>query len=706
MINFKKTAQEAALFDEFTAKIEKTIDTLSPYSDIARLHLLERVRDDFKNRIDDFFRAERKLNIGIIGQVKAGKSSFLNTLLFDGKNVLPSAATPKTATLTRIEYAEENTLDIEYYTPEEWQVIEKNALTKDADGNDMQDSEFESAREIMSMIKSNGITPADYTSKGTDTFVFESVEKLMTELNSYVGENGKYTPLVKCATIHIAKGELREISVVDTPGLNDPIISRTDKTREFIEKCDVVFFLSHASHFLDKTDNQLLTVQLPQNGVQKIIMIGSMLDDSILGVFYDSDCETLAEAVKLTRKKLTDRAVSAVKLIKIPNLAKILEQCQKPIMISSMCWNMSKKNVQDFNEEENNIIESLSEISDIDSEILKDIGNINSVQKEFEKVISNKDETLSAKAKSFLPNAEKEYTSALSEIRSSAEKTLEILRTGDRAQLDKASKELGSQINDIRGGVETVFGEMLQRLEATKIETLHKLRDASREYSQLNERTGTEEHTSSYKVSDFTWRHPFKTFGKYHYETSSYTTSYSYLDASDALENIRLMSLDAQSDIENTFYTAVNIAELKRRLLSVIVECFDTSSDSYDPTLLRLITQETVNSIEFPPVKIDVSAYRNSISSRFSGEVRSSSDRSALRALISDTINDILEKITEIFTEEVSKFKTAVNSCKSTFLDKLLENIQAEFDDLRNKLEDKEKQIKTYETFLTLLKTV
>ena len=42
------------------------------------------------------------LRIGIMGRVKAGKSTFLNALLFDGQPVLPQAATPKTANLTRI----------------------------------------------------------------------------------------------------------------------------------------------------------------------------------------------------------------------------------------------------------------------------------------------------------------------------------------------------------------------------------------------------------------------------------------------------------------------------------------------------------------------------------------------------------------------------------------------------------------------------
>ncbi|MBP1542934.1 MAG: dynamin family protein [Oscillospiraceae bacterium] len=105
---FKKTALDEQKFAEHIGRINTAIDTLSPYGDYTDLSQLAKIRDSFITKTDDFFREDRKLNIGVIGQVKAGKSSFLNTLLFGGKKVLPSAATPKTATLTKIEYSEEN----------------------------------------------------------------------------------------------------------------------------------------------------------------------------------------------------------------------------------------------------------------------------------------------------------------------------------------------------------------------------------------------------------------------------------------------------------------------------------------------------------------------------------------------------------------------------------------------------------------------
>ena len=48
------------------------------------------------------------LKIGVVGQVKAGKSSFLNSLFFEGENVLPRASKTMTAGLTVLDYGEQN----------------------------------------------------------------------------------------------------------------------------------------------------------------------------------------------------------------------------------------------------------------------------------------------------------------------------------------------------------------------------------------------------------------------------------------------------------------------------------------------------------------------------------------------------------------------------------------------------------------------
>ncbi|WP_229307977.1 dynamin family protein [Helicobacter pylori] len=68
-----------------------------------------------KQTLQEMRPKDRNLKVGIIGCVKAGKSSLLNALIFEGKEVLPKAATPMTASLTVLKYAEKLSAEVELY---------------------------------------------------------------------------------------------------------------------------------------------------------------------------------------------------------------------------------------------------------------------------------------------------------------------------------------------------------------------------------------------------------------------------------------------------------------------------------------------------------------------------------------------------------------------------------------------------------------
>jgi len=79
-------------------------------------------------------------------------------------------------------------------------------------------------------------------------------KNILEDLKEYVGSKGKYTPLVKMTTLYINDERIKDYIIVDTPGTNDPIISRGQKTKEFLGKCDYIIFLSYSSQFLDNND--------------------------------------------------------------------------------------------------------------------------------------------------------------------------------------------------------------------------------------------------------------------------------------------------------------------------------------------------------------------------------------------------------------------------------------------------------------------
>ena len=105
--------------------------------ELLRIHNYEFIDshlDNIEREMHEFVDAGTKLieegdtlQIGIVGQVKAGKSSFLNALLFDGENILPRASTPMTAGLTILEYGEQNALEVDYFTQKDWSFFERDS---------------------------------------------------------------------------------------------------------------------------------------------------------------------------------------------------------------------------------------------------------------------------------------------------------------------------------------------------------------------------------------------------------------------------------------------------------------------------------------------------------------------------------------------------------------------------------------------------
>lgn len=666
---------------------------------------LKKIKENFNLKIDEFYRDDRKLNIGIIGQVKAGKSSFLNTMIFDGKDVLPKAATPKTATLTKIEYSEENYIEIEYYTEDEWGVIEQNARV-DSDLN-----QYIVPREIINMVKVNNIDPYEYIKNKNEKIKFNSHEDLIGELNNYIGEDGKLTPLVKSVKLYMNKEELKEISIVDTPGLNDPIASRTDKTKQFIEMCDVVFFLSRSSQFLDKNDIQLLSAQLPQKGVQKLVLIASKYDSGIADTIYDND--TLEEADVDTKYRLRKQAEKCFtdvidkmnKRQSNENLVRILEECKNPIFISSMAYNMSKKSIDDYNEEEVNVYENLNYTDELDNNWLNKIGNIDEVREIFKEVVEQKEKTLVQKSNSFIPNVKNELKVELNNILDTVNKRINLLSDNDKNELEDKKRSMQYQINNIKSELEDLFGDLNITIEKNRLEAVGELREISKEYLNIEEKRGVITHVESYSVSTSKWYKP-STWGTSRTEYYTYDEQYYYLDASDALENIRNFSNDSITTIEKTFDKAVDISNLKKKLLNIIVNQFDTSDENYDAGYFKMLAQKTINNIDFPILKIDVQNYLNEISSKFSGEITNSSDKSNLKMALGNTISKLLDTITNEFSKQVKSMETNLSNIKTSFANDLLKNIESEFNTILKQCENKEVEIKNNKEFVKVVSDI
>lgn len=704
MAVFTEDNKEFQTFIDNTNVIITEVTGHAKKEDISEL---QRLVSNFKKKTEDFYRTDRMLNIGVIGQVKAGKSTFLNTLLFDGKEVLPKAPTPKTATLTKMEYSDKNIIQIEYYSKEEWEVLEENACV------DLEDEIYTSAREIIEMVRRNGVDPVPYMEKGKDILEYESYDALVSGLNNYVGEDGKYTPIVKAVTLYLNKEEFKGLSIVDTPGLNDPIASRTIRTKEFMEVCDVVFFLSPSTGFLDKSDWILLSSQLPQKGVKKLVLIASRYDSGVRDVlrkqeeddiFGDDENTTdnVPKACRIVKKKLTKRAKAKVEEFvedleareSSPELIEVIRQCAKPIMISSLAYNMIGKAESEFTKEEKNMYSAIRQFStDMDSD-LNLLGNFDEVKALFREVVTEKEHIFEAKAKGFIPDAVEELRNLLLSYQDKTNQRIKLLEGNEKEQLLEQKKLIESQMNNIKADIAAVFGELNAKIESEKAVGIRELRDSSKDYLNIRERTGSKTSTGSYTTGHLFWK-------KTHVYT--YEEHYSYCIAADAIENLKKYALEASNQVEEVFSEAMQMKEVKRKLLNVVVNNFDMGSEKYDSSLFRIMVEETISRIEFPVFDMDISDAMSGIAGKFNGELTSAQEKTELSTALSKAISNIYGELCDRLEKEVKSFETRMSAISQKVEESLLNNITEEFGNLISQCENKENEIAAYKEYAAIL---
>ena len=132
------------------------------------------------------------LTIGVIGQMKCGKSTFLNAFVFED-DVLPSATTPMTAALSVITYGEEKKIVAEFYTQDEWaeQKMQAARSIDEVAGNTLEESKIKAAKELVEKSVKLGSALNNYLGKTQE----DSFENLI----EYVG--GNYSTVIRSVPV-------------------------------------------------------------------------------------------------------------------------------------------------------------------------------------------------------------------------------------------------------------------------------------------------------------------------------------------------------------------------------------------------------------------------------------------------------------------------------------------------------------------------
>lgn len=275
------------------------------------------------------------LTIGVIGQMKCGKSTFLNSFVFEDE-VLPSATTPMTAALSVITYGESKKIVAEFYNEDEWEEMKAQASRNldEVSGNTLQESKVKAAKELVEKSAKLGSSIKDLLKIGKQEDSFE-------HLIEYVGAEGKYVAITKSVIIYYPKEYLKGVEIVDTPGFNDPIVSREERTNEFLKKADVVIMMLYAGRPFDSTDRDIIFTNVRQCGIGKVIIGINKYD-----IPYENG-ETEDEIKEYVKSELK----KACKLCDDNTLVEILDETE-PIPISAEMALLSELPMAKINSEE------------------------------------------------------------------------------------------------------------------------------------------------------------------------------------------------------------------------------------------------------------------------------------------------------------------------------------------------------------------
>ena len=671
---------------------------------------------NLKTSLDEKREEKRIFKLGIVGQMKTGKSSFLNEYLF-GEEILPTAATPMTAALTLIKYSDENKAEIEFYNRDDWSSIEENNKEYEKEYNkaleeakeeaekkgrvfnkerfkfEDADSILKGSYEIYKNFKENGL---DKSSLGkTKTIKISNKKNILEDLKEYVGSKGKYTPLVKMTTLYINDDRIKDYIIVDTPGTNDPIISRGQKTKEFLGKCDYIVFLSYSSQFLDNNDNAYIKEQLPSEGIRDILILASKFDNQLSqeSVFEDVDGDIKAayeeEKRKLSRK--LNRWSEEFKKDENP-----LDLSKSELEFQSTMLYRIYKNFDNLSGIEKEIFDRLEEDynnSTFTKELLKDLSGMPAVEKKISNILVRKEEIMKNGIKNLFDGKKDSLSKILEKIRKGFEERKFELS-------DVGMKDVESKINNLQGKISDLSSEIKNSVRTERENFDKKLKDEISKISNTKDRySSLQKQSRSYEEEVDIDRGWFdsnrKSWWKIwsHTETKTVRRNETFINIQDSIEQIISFSQDAAERIERTSERLISKHVIKKAMRDGIIDLFELEDR---PKVVSVI-DNYIQKISIPQIQFDVNKYRDIVLSKYGSSYSQERDINFIEGLHNKALLTVIEDTEKAFTDVKGKLNSVLEEIERNIVNELKEGIEGDLKNLKEQLENQKESIKMTE---------
>ncbi|GAA7190392.1 hypothetical protein HpCK14_11580 [Helicobacter pylori] len=468
----------------------------------------------------------RGLKVGIIGRVKAGKSSLLNALIFEGKDVLPKAATPMTASLTILKCAQNLSAEAQFYDEKDIEELKRDheryekkfkeivskevkkleekqqgllnkskeklgnfvkAFSRNKSNEEAPKQKILSPEEIRKraqkiakneldkdekltashdqyerMKKSGLINPKDLETR----IQADSLEELNQKLYQFVGANGKYMPYTKAVQISLNSPNLKVLEIIDTPGVNDPIVSREARTKDLLKECDVVFVIIPSGNFLTDSDMDLFDRVSNKEGIQRVYFVASQADSAVCAPSeVENSRHHLPTALENAQKILSSSLNTTMSLLKkkYPHQQEIFESAIKNgiILTSGICfsmyqdfenrasWEREKEEYQLAWENLTNDYPDAFDSDDKSKESLLLLSNIDAIRGRLEKATKEKENIISQRLQNYAKSQANNLHNLITQLLQDLEKEKNRIKDADMGAIKeriKAYEKLSDKI--------------------------------------------------------------------------------------------------------------------------------------------------------------------------------------------------------------------------------------------------------------------
>ncbi|TKX28346.1 hypothetical protein CQA38_08225 [Campylobacter sp. MIT 12-5580] len=743
----QKLIEQFEKLEEFVAKNELS----SALKDLQNLQEKEAIAssEDLKAWLEEHKKEGKELKLGIVGRVKAGKSSLLNALFFEGKDILPKAATPMTAALTILEYDESLSASVEFFSNEDLKKIEaeharyekelkqrvderleeekaraeKKARQEQKELNFDLAKEREKARKTIEKelkstvlyasyeqyekIEKSGIKPHELETN----LKASSIEELKDILQDYVGAEGKYMPFTKSVTLRLNLEGLKDMKIIDSPGINDPIVSREERTKKLLKDCDAVFLISPAGQFLNAEDLNLLDRISDKEGICEFRILASQADNQLFTDAREKGGGTLngaLESIKTSLSSNFEKTLSAFKEER--NSAEIKKTIDKLIksgtdnllLSSSACYAMFKNfdnkaswdsNLQRVWENLNDEYKDFFSDESTAKENLKSIANIELIQDNLAQIRSNKDIIIENKQKSYVEAKKNTFKSYSEGIAKLLQARIDELNSKDKASIAKQISELSKQ----KANASFELGEAYEQScfdfkygldDKLKEQKAHYFKEAKKETKDSQKI-----ESETYEVSNSSWYNPFS-WGSTKTKTREFQTI-NAADVRNALDEM-LEKLQDLFNIEINKQKEKFRRKLYEKLIGVIQKNFN--AEEIDLPKIAGILKSIIASI--PVKELDYS-------DKLPDKLKQSGKLIKWEAEeFMEEVNSFLSEFSKEVSLDINNFiKDLEKSLESSnIVEKLFASYEEELQRLQSELENKELNIEKYSKMLAELK--